>query len=93
MKIIWSPTALGDLDRLQAYMAERDPAAAGRMHEAVFDSVEDLVRFPARGRPGRVPGTRELVAVGTPFVVPYRLEGQRIEIIAVLHGARRRPPE
>jgi len=43
------------------------------------------------GRPGRVSGTRELVVPGTPYVIPYRLQGQRIEIIAVFHGRQRWP--
>jgi len=40
-----------------------------------------------------MPGTREPVVAGTPFVLPYRLEDQRMEIIAVLHGAWRWPPD
>jgi len=39
----------------------------------------------------RVSGTRELVVTRTPFVVPYRVEEDRIEILAVIHAARRWP--
>jgi plasmid stabilization system protein ParE len=85
--------ALRDLEQLHAYILEHDPVAADRMVAAVFDSVETLRQFPARGRPGRLPGTRELVVVGTPFLVPYRLEGERLEIVSVLHGARHWPPD
>ena len=34
------------------------------------------------GRPGRVAGTREFVEPGTPYVIPYRLRGDRLEVIA-----------
>jgi plasmid stabilization system protein ParE len=93
VKIVWTRTARRGLEHLHAYVLEHDPAAADRMAAAIHDSVETLTQFPARGRPGRVPGTRELVVVGTPFLVPYKLEGERLEIIAVLHGARRWPPD
>ena len=43
------------------------------------------------GRPGRVPGTRELVIPGTPYIVPYRVQGEAIQILRVYHSARRWP--
>ena len=50
-----------------------------------------LLDNPALGRPGRVPGTRELVVAGTPYILPYRVQGEIIQILHVLHGARRWP--
>jgi toxin ParE1/3/4 len=41
------------------------------------------------GRLGRVPGTRELVIPETPFILPYRIQRDSIEILAVIHGARK----
>jgi toxin ParE1/3/4 len=46
-----------------------------------------------RGRPGRWPGTRELIIPGTPYIVPYRVKGPVVEILRVFHGARRWPDE
>ena len=48
---------------------------------------------PALGHPGRLPGTRELVVSGTPYIVPYRVSGrpERVEILRVFHAARRLP--
>jgi plasmid stabilization system protein ParE len=43
------------------------------------------------GRPGRVPGTRELVVAGTPYVVAYRVAASQIDVLAVIHAARRWP--
>lgn len=43
------------------------------------------------GRPGRVPGTRELVIPRTTFIVPYRLVGNTIQILRIFHGTRRWP--
>jgi len=43
------------------------------------------------GRPGRVPGTRELVISNSPFVVAYCIEKERIVILAIYHGAQQWP--
>jgi toxin ParE1/3/4 len=91
MKIVWSPTARSDLRHIEAYIAERNPRVAAKVAQAILIGVEGLQRFPGIGRPGRVPDTRELVISSTPYIVPYRVVGQRIDIITVIHGARRWP--
>jgi toxin ParE1/3/4 len=50
-----------------------------------------LLAHPQMGRPGRVAGTRELVISSTPFVVIYRLQGQSIEVLRLLHSAQQWP--
>jgi len=42
-------------------------------------------------RPGRVPGTRELVIPQTLYIVPYRVQRDVIQILRVYDGARRWP--
>ncbi len=91
MRIVWSPTAVADLVRLRAYIAEHDPAAASRDAGALLEAVEKLRGFPAMGRPGRLPETREKVVPGTPFIIPYRVGEGGLEIIAVMHAARKWP--
>ncbi len=92
MKIVWSATAIEDLVGLRAYIARENPAAASSLARAILDSIELLREFPAMGRPGRLPDTRELIVTGAPIVIPYRVAENRIEIITVLHGARQWPP-
>jgi plasmid stabilization system protein ParE len=65
-------------------------AAAGQVARIV-KAVATLPEFPQSGRPGRRAGTRELVVAKTPFVVAYRVRGDLVEILRVLHGARRWP--
>jgi toxin ParE1/3/4 len=91
MILIWSPQAKQDLAALFAYLTEDNPAAAYRITSRIADSVDQLVSYPSIGRPGRVPGTRELVVATTPYIVPYRVRGQEIEILRVYHSARRWP--
>lgn len=52
---------------------------------AAADSLEHL---PRRGRPGRLPGTRELVSV-QPFVIVYEVTTV-VEILRIWHGAQDR---
>jgi toxin ParE1/3/4 len=92
MNIIWSPQAIEDLLSLRAYIAEDNPAAARRVVLGIIRTIEELLPDnPQMGRPGRVPGTRELVIPATPFIVPYRLQHGTIQILRVYHGARRWP--
>ena len=91
MTLIWSPTALADLKHIRTYIAEHNPAAANEIVETVRAAVHRLEQFPFVGRVGRVSDTRELVIAGTPYVVPYRVRGTGIEIVAVMHGAQQWP--
>jgi hypothetical protein len=49
--------------------------------------------FPQSGRPGRIERTRELVISRTPHIVAYRIAGDIVQILRVLHGARRWPDD
>ncbi len=87
MQLRWTEKANRNLDDVEAYIAQDNPNAAIRMVLKIIRALEHLLQRPALGRPGRILGTRELVITGTPFIVPYRVRGERVEILAVLHGA------
>jgi toxin ParE1/3/4 len=87
----WLRHALENLDEEFAYVARDDPEAAARLVERIASSVERLKNHPASGRPGRLPNTRELVIAGTPYIIPYRMRGQTVEILRGFHGARKWP--
>ena len=92
MNILWSPEAIADLSSLRAYIAEDNPSAARRIVFHIMHSIELLLpENPQIGRPGRVPGTREMIIPKTPYIVPYRLQGNAIQILRIYHGARRWP--
>ena len=91
MDIVWSRTAVADLVSLRAYIQQHNPRAAVRVARAILARVERLADFPAQGRPGRVPHTRELIVPDTPFIVVYTVAGETIRIAAVLHAARKWP--
>ena len=92
MKIVWTERATADLHSAFLYWSEKSSAAAAEtMLERIFAAVEMLELHPMLGRPGRVRGTRELVILRTPFLVAYRARAESIEILALLHGARKWP--
>ncbi len=92
MKVLWTSTALRDLEAIGDYVAKDKPNAASRLVDAIFERTGVLSRHPQAGRPGRIAGTRELVVSGTPYLVPYRVRDGQVEVLAVFHGARRWPP-
>jgi toxin ParE1/3/4 len=55
---------------------------------AVHDSLSLLEKFPELGRTGRKPDTRELIFTGLPYLAIYRIHGDAIEILRILHGAQ-----
>ena len=91
MRIVWAEPAVRDLASARAYVAQDNPSAATRQVARAIAAVTGMLRFPEIGRPGRRPGTRELVVNGTPYIVAYRLRGDVIEILRVLHGRQRWP--
>src|SRR6202163_967583 len=92
MTLQWSPESIHDLIALRVHISADDPAAAKRVALHILYCVETLLpENPQLGHPGRVPGTRELAIPKTPFVVPYRVHHDLLQILRVYHHARRWP--
>lgn len=91
MNVVWSRRALRHLVALRKYIGKDSEANAALVAGRIVSAVDLLETHPELGRPGRIVGTRELVVPGTPFLIPYRVRGQRLELIAVFHGRQRWP--
>jgi toxin ParE1/3/4 len=91
VRVRWLQTALSNLSAEAEYIAQDSPTAATQVVSAIVEATERLNRYPALGRPGRVSGTRELVVLGTPYIVPYRVRGGVVELLRVFHAARKWP--
>ena len=90
--IEWTEQATRQLDQAHDYIAlSNSEEAAARITTHILASVQQLATFPMSGRPGRVPGTRELVISNTPFIAAYTIENDRIVILAIYHGAQQWP--
>lgn len=91
MEIRWLEAARFDIDEIYVHIEADNPRAAGKVFGRIIAAVQALGEMPHRGRPGRWPATRELIVPRTPYIVPYRIRGDVIEILRVFHSARRWP--
>lgn len=90
MRLRWRASAVSDLARIRDHIAEHNPAAARRVVGRVLRSVDRLEAFPKSGRLGQVPGTREIVVTGLPYIVVYLVDDDDVDIVAVFHTAQDR---
>ncbi len=89
MKIVWSRRAIRHLVSLRAFIAKDSEQNAALVAQRILDAMDLLQTNPGMGRPGRVVGTRELVVPNTPYVIPYRVRRDRLELVAVFHGRQK----
>jgi plasmid stabilization system protein ParE len=89
-RLIWSPTALRDVDRLHRFLASRNRPAAQRAVRAIRHGVGLLADHPQAGRAAAdmPPEFREWpIAFGTGgYVALYRQDDETVVILAVRHG-------
>ena len=78
-----------DVKEIRTYVADRNKTAAKRIVQRLMAASERLAETPQMGRTGRRKGTREFVVA--PYIIAYRVRRDRLEILRVIHGARRWP--
>jgi len=93
VRVRWLRTALSNVEAEVDHIARDNPEAADHVLSRIEEAVAHLAEHPAMGRAGRVPGTRELIVPGTPYVIPYRVREKTVEILRVFHSARQWPTE
>ncbi|MFA7261585.1 MAG: type II toxin-antitoxin system RelE/ParE family toxin [Caulobacter sp.] len=86
-KVVWSRSALADLDDIASHIARDNLSAAVRISEALWMAGESLADHPNRGRLA-ASGLRELVTV-RPYILRYRVSVKRVLVVQIRHGARR----
>jgi toxin ParE1/3/4 len=91
MNAVWSPRAIRHLVAIREFIERDSDVSAAAVARRILDAVEILRTQPQMGRPGRLAGTRELVVSSTPYIVPYRVRHERLELLAVFDGRRQWP--
>lgn len=85
-KIVWTDEAVEHLEAIVTYVSVYDPAAAERLGRRLIELADSLAEFPDRGRAAGK-GRREITTVW-PYILRYRVEGDRVIILRIRHGAR-----
>jgi toxin ParE1/3/4 len=89
MRIRWTEAAASDLTQICDYIEKQSSgAAARRVALSIYERAGALAQFAERGREGRIPGTRELIFTGLPYLAVYRVNKNAVEILRILHGAQ-----
>lgn len=86
--LVIAEPAARDLEGIVDYIALDNIAAAENVYRGIVRAVERLPEFPALGRPGRHPLTRELSVAGLPYLIVYEAGVEAITILAVFHTSR-----
>ena len=90
VEIVWSALARPRLREIRDHVARGKPEAAERLAIRIVAMVEALRSHPHLGRVVAEPRIRELVIGSTPYIVLHRVQGQRVVISTIWHGAQRR---
>jgi toxin ParE1/3/4 len=93
VKLEWSVWAQADRAAIFDYIEADNPSAAVTVDQRISERVNVLQRYPRSGRPGRVQGTRELVITRTPYIVAYRIMGNTVRVLRVLHSSQQWPDD
>ena len=92
MNLVWTRPARADRREIYEFIAADCLRAACKMDLIFAEKAEILTRFPEIGRPGRVSGTRELLAHRHYFLI-YRICEDELQILRLLHTSRQWPPD
>ena len=93
MKVVWLPSAISDLERLEDFLTRDAEPNPGDVAGLIKDATRSLRDFPQRCRP--VPerlNFRELFveARSQTYVVQFRVTGQDVVIVRIWHGKESR---
>ncbi len=88
-RIIWTESALQDLDQIADYISLDKPTAANRFVQRVFDQVEQLASLPKSGSiPNELNGTPYRQLVIPAVRIFYREQDDTVFIIYIMRGER-----
>lgn len=87
MRVVWTPEAQQDRADIWDYIAVDNPRAAARMDELFSNAAARLAEDAMLGRPGRIPGTRELIPHES-YRLVYEIDSETVWILALVHTAR-----
>ena len=92
MKVVWTQTAISHLTDIYEYIAGDSERYALRMVDRITSRTKQISSAPEFGQ--IVPeykDTKIRQIIERPYRIIYRVEADRAEVLAVVHGARDNP--
>jgi len=90
--VVWLHKALQDLYKQMLYLEEvAGSDTAKSIAERIWIAGQGLRFLSSRGRPGKVPGTRELILTNAPYYISYRERGNEVQILRIIHFSQNYP--
>ena len=89
MRVRYRELALSDLDHIFRYLAQRSPAGARNVIDAIRAAIDDVAQNPFSGRQTSDSSVRAKVVSRYGYKIFYSVEADAIEVLHVRHGARR----
>jgi toxin ParE1/3/4 len=94
MKVVWTEPACEQLDGIYDYIARSSTEYAVRTVDRLTRRTEQIGRFPLSGSVLRELGHEQIrEVIEKPYRIIYHVTADRIEILALVHGAREFPTE
>ena len=90
MRLVWRQMARKDRLRIMDHIAQDNPEAAIMLDESFREKARRAAHNPSLYEEGRYPKTREIV-VRPNYVMIYRVSGECVEIIRILHARQKWP--
>jgi len=90
MKVVYSPRAMRDLDRIATYFrAVADPKVAAAISERIEQVVDRIARRQSAPRVVQRPNVRVVLVLRYPYKIFYRINEDAVEILHIRHTAQR----
>jgi toxin ParE1/3/4 len=88
-QLIWTESALSDLNDIAEYIALENPAAAKALVRRIFTAIERLEKHPSSGKfPAELRGKRYREVVSAPCRIFYRHTQAEVIILYVMRSER-----
>lgn len=88
-KVVWSPTALEDVEAIASYISRDSVSYTSTVVGKIINSTRNLEKFPFAGRIVPEFGAKTIREVfAYSYRIIYRIENDTVTVAAVIHGRR-----
>jgi toxin ParE1/3/4 len=88
MRIAYTRRALSQLASVYEYLSVRSPQAVHTVRGSIRATIARLVHMPMLGKLTDEPGVHVLIEPEYLYRVFYRIDGELVTVIRVLHGSQ-----